>query len=159
MMKKNESLIYSAIGIAALFFILVAANFIAGQAPVRADLTEGKLYTLSAGTEKILKNLQGTVRVKLYATQGEAVPVPLRSFSQRVQDMLAEFSRASGGKLEIVRRDPRPDSEVEEEAQLDGIEPQQLQTGEQFYLGLAVSQLERKQTIPALSPQRERLLE
>jgi len=158
-MKKNEGLLYSAIGVAALFLILVAANFIAAQAPVRADLTEGKLYTLSAGTEKILRNLQGTVRVKLYATQGEAVPVPLRSFSQRVQDMLAEFARASGGKLEIVRRDPRPDSEVEEEAQLDGVEPQQLQTGEQFYLGLAVSQLERKQTLPTLSPQRERLLE
>jgi ABC-type uncharacterized transport system involved in gliding motility auxiliary subunit len=32
-------------------------------------------------------------------------------------------------------------------------------TGEQFYLGVAVSQLDRKQSIPAISPQRERLLE
>ncbi|MGH8707012.1 MAG: Gldg family protein, partial [Burkholderiales bacterium] len=42
---------------------------------------------------------------------------------------------------------------------LDGIEPQQLVTGEQFYLGLAVNQLERKQTLPVLAPARERLLE
>ena len=159
MMKKNENLIYSSIGVGALFFILVAANFIAAQTPVRADLTEGRLYTLSAGTEKALRSLEGTVRVKLYATQGEAMPVPLRSFAQRVQDMLGEFARASGGKLEIVRRDPQPDSEVEDEAQLDGIEPQQLQSGEQFYLGLTASQLERKETIATLSPQRERLLE
>src|SRR5262249_28097317 len=37
--------------------------------------------------------------------------------------------------------------------------PQQLISGEQFYLGVAVSQLDRKQTIASVSPQRERLLE
>src|SRR5207302_1720231 len=59
----------------------------------------------------------------------------------------------------VERYNPRPDSEEEDAAQLDGIEPQQLMTGESFYLGVAVSQLERKQTLPNLSPQRERLLE
>ncbi len=143
-MSKRENLVYSAIGVAALFFILVAVNFIFAHTPLRADLTDGKLYTLSDGTVKALQGLDGTVRVKLYASQGEAVPVPLRSFAQRVQDMLGEFARAAGGKLEIVRRDPQPDSEVEDEAQLDGIEPQQLQTGDQFYLGVAVCQLDRR---------------
>ena len=69
-------------------------------------------------------------------------------------------SRAiAGGKLIVEKFDPRPDGEYEDQAQLDGIEPQQLFSGEQFYLGLAVSQLDRKQAIPAISPQRERLLE
>jgi ABC-type uncharacterized transport system involved in gliding motility auxiliary subunit len=54
---------------------------------------------------------------------------------------------------------PMPDSEDEDAAQLDGVEPQQLFSGEQFYLGLTVSQLDRKQAIPAVSAQRERLLE
>src|SRR5205823_13059910 len=54
---------------------------------------------------------------------------------------------------------PRPDSEEEDAAQLDGIEPQQLASGESFYLGAAISQLDRKQTLAAISPQRERLLE
>ena len=158
-MKKNESLVYSAIGVIALFFILVAANFLLAQNPARIDLTQGKVYTLSEGTEKLLSGLDGPVKVKLYVTQGETVPVPLRSFAQRVQDMLSEFARASNGKLEIIKRDPKPDSEVEDEAQLDGIEPQQLSSGEQFYLGVAISRLDRRQAIPALSPQRERLLE
>ena len=158
-MKKNESLVYSAIGIVALFFVLVAANYLLAQNPERVDLTQGKVYTLSEGTGKLLKNLDGPVKLRFYATQGEAVPVPLRSFAQRVQDMLAEFARASNGKLEIIKRDPKPDSEVEDEAQLDGIEPQQLSSGEQFYLGLVVSRLDRRQAIPTLSPQRERLLE
>jgi ABC-type uncharacterized transport system involved in gliding motility auxiliary subunit len=159
-MKKYEHLIYSAIGLVALFLLLVAANYLLTKAPTRlADLTEGNLYTLADGTKRILRELESPVRVKLYLSQGETVPVQLRSFAQRVEDLVREFQAASGGKLRVERYNPRPDSEEEDAAQLDGIEPQQLFTGEQFYLGLAASQLDRKQTIPAITPQRERLLE
>ncbi len=158
-MKKYEHLVYSAVGLVALLLILVAVNFLASRAPVRADLTEGDIYTLSDGTRKILRGLQSPVKVKLYISQGEAVPVPLRSFAQRVEDMVGEFRQAAGANLIVERYHPKPDSEEEDAAQLDGIEPQQLMSGEQFYLGIAVSQLDRKQTIAAVSPQRERLLE
>ena len=87
------------------------------------------------------------------------MPVQLRSFAQRVEDLVREFKACAGGNLVIEQYNPRPDSDEEDAAQLDGVEPQQLFTGEQFYLGLAVSQLDRKQAIPAISPQRERLLE
>ena len=158
-MKKYEHLIYSAIGLAALFLILVAANFLVTRVPARVDLTDGNLYTLSAGTRKILRNLESPVRVKLYMSQGEAVPVPLRSFAQRVEDLVREFKAAAGDRIILEKLDPKPDSDIEDTAQLDGIEPQQLASGEQFYLGIAVSQLDRKQAIPGVSPQRERLLE
>jgi ABC-type uncharacterized transport system involved in gliding motility auxiliary subunit len=158
-MKKYEHLIYSAVGLAALLLLLVAFNYLASTASARVDLTEGKLYTLSPGTKKILRSLQTPVKLKLYLSQGEAVPVPLRSFAQRVEDVIREFAVASNGKLNIERYNPRPDSEEEDAAQLDGIEPQQLMSGEQFYLGVAVSQLDRKQALGAISPQRERLLE
>jgi gliding motility-associatede transport system auxiliary component len=159
-MKKYESVLYSAIGLVALLLLLVAVNFLISTVPSRmVDLTEGKLYTLSDGTKKILRNLSAPVRVKLYVSQGESVPVQLRGFAQRVEDLVREFQVASNGNLRIERYNPRPDSEEEDAAQLDGIEPQQLYSGEQFYLGIAVSQLERKQAIAAVTPQRERLLE
>ena len=158
-MHKYEHLIYSAVGLVALFLVLVALIFLLSLAPVRADLTQGNLYTLSPGTKKILRNLSSPVKVKLYASQGEAVPVPLRGFAQRVEDLVREFKQAGGNNVIVERYNPRPDSEEEDAAQLDGIEPQQLQSGEQFYLGVAVSQLDRKQAIPSISPQRERLLE
>jgi gliding motility-associatede transport system auxiliary component len=159
-MKKYEPLLYSAIGLVALLLLLVAVNFLISTVPSRmVDLTEGKLYTLSDGTKKILRNLSAPVKVKLYVSQGESVPVQLRGFAQRVEDLVREFQVASNGNLRIERYNPRPDSEEEDAAQLDGIEPQQLYSGEQFYLGIAVSQLERKQAIPAVTPQRERLLE
>jgi ABC-type uncharacterized transport system involved in gliding motility auxiliary subunit len=158
-LKKNEHLVYSAVGLVALFLLLVALNFLLALAPLRADLTEGNLYTLSPGTKKILRNLSSPVKVKLYASQGEAVPVQLRGFTQRVEDLVREFKQAGGANVIVERYNPRPDSEEEDAAQLDGIEPQQLMSGEQFYLGIAVSQLDRKQAIASISPQRERLLE
>jgi ABC-type uncharacterized transport system involved in gliding motility auxiliary subunit len=159
-MKKHETLLYSAVGLAALFLLLVALNYLASTAALRADLTEGRLYTLSDGTKRILKGLEAPVKVKLYVSRGEqAMPVPLRSFAQRVEDMVREFKAVAGANLVIEKYDPKPDSEEEDAAQLDGIEPQQLMSGEQFYLGLAVTRLERKQAVPTLNPARERLLE
>src|SRR5256885_14969818 len=158
-MKKYEHLIYSAIGLVALALILVAFNYLLSRVPARVDLTDGKLYTLSDGTKKVLRNLQTPVKVKLYISQGEGVPVPLRSFAQRVEDLVREFKSVAGSNLIIERYNPKPDSEEEDAAQLDGIEPQQLGNGEQFYLGAAVAQLDRKQTLASITPQRERLLE
>ena len=158
-LKKHEPLIYSAVGLVALLLVLVAVNFLVSRVPARVDLTDGDLYTLSPGTRKILRGLQSPVKVKLYVSQGESVPVQLRGFAQRVEDTVREFKQAAGSNLVVERYNPKPDSEEEDAAQLDGIEPQQLYTGEQFYLGIAVSQLDRKQAIPTVSPQRERLLE
>ncbi|MGH8764983.1 MAG: GldG family protein, partial [Burkholderiales bacterium] len=159
-LKKNETLVNSGVGLIVLFLVLVAANYLLAIRPERIDLTQGSIYTLSDGTKKILRGLQSPVKVKLYISRGEqAMPVQLRSYAQRVEDMVKEFKSVAGSNLVIEPYNPKPDSEDEDAAQLDGVEPQQLFSGEQFYLGLAVTQLDRKQVIPALSPQRERLLE
>ena len=112
-MKKYEHLLYSAIGLVALALILVALNYLLSRVPARVDLTDGRLYTLSDGTRRILRNLESPVRVKLYMSQGEAVPVPLRSFAQRVEDLVREFKAAAGDKIILEKLDPKPDSEID----------------------------------------------
>src|SRR4051812_15576513 len=159
-MKKHETLLFSAVGLAALFIILVAFNYLASGAAVRADLTQGNLYTLSDGTKKILQKLDGPVKLRLYVSQSDnAIPVQLRSFAQRVDDLVREFKAVAGPNLIVERYNPKPDSDEEDAAQLDGVEPQTLFSGEQFYLGLSVSRLDRKQALSNISQQRERLLE
>jgi ABC-type uncharacterized transport system involved in gliding motility auxiliary subunit len=159
-MNKSATLLYSAAGLIALFLLLVAGNYLASRTAVRADLTEGKLFTLSDGTKKILGKLDGPVKVRLYISQGDnAMPVQLKSFAQRVDDLLREFKAVAGNNVIIEKYNPKPDSDEEDAAQLDGIEPQTLTTGEQFYLGLTVSRLDRKEAIAGINPQRERLLE
>ena len=122
-LKKNEKLVYSTVGLAVLFLILVAFNYLASLSAQRVDLTEGNIYTLSEGTKKILRGLQSPVKVKLYISRGEqALPVQLRSYAQRVEDMVREFKAVAGSNLIIEPYNPKPDSDDEEAAQLDGID-------------------------------------
>ena len=158
--RQLETLLYSTGGVVALLAVLVAFNFLASAITVRADLTQGSVYTLSAGTKAILSKLEAPVRVRLYYTQGgSAVPVSLKTFAGRVEDLLREYKSASGGKVIVEKFNPEPDSDAEDSATLDGVEGQLTNTGEKFYLGLAVSFLDQKAAIPVLTADREQLLE
>jgi len=160
MTKKTERWLYSIGGVAAVFIALVAVNFILGAIPTRLDLTQGKLYTLSDGTRRILANLEAPVRVRFYFNQGDDnVPVPIRAFAGRVDDLLNELRAASNGKLVVEKLNPRPDTDAEDSANVDGIEAQETPSGEKFYLGVAVSFADQKVALPVLTPERERLLE
>jgi ABC-type uncharacterized transport system involved in gliding motility auxiliary subunit len=159
-MKSTERWLYSIGGVIAVFVALVAVNYILGLTPARIDLTQGKLYTLSDGTRKVLGKLEAPVKVRFYFNQGDAnVPVAMRVFAGRVDDLLNEMRAASNGKLVIEKLNPQPDSDAEDSANLDGIEAQDLPTGDKFYLGLTVSFADQKLALPVLSPNRERLLE
>jgi ABC-type uncharacterized transport system involved in gliding motility auxiliary subunit len=161
MSKKNlETLLYSAAGVIALVVVLIAANFIVSAFNLRADLTEGSVYTLSAGTRAVLAKLDAPVKLRFYYTQsGGAVPVGLKTFAKRVEDLLNEYKAAAKGKVIIEKFNPEPDSDAEDSAQLDGIEGQLTNSGEKFYLGLSIAFLDQKAAIPVLTPDRERLLE
>ncbi|HZJ17461.1 MAG TPA: Gldg family protein [Chthoniobacteraceae bacterium] len=160
-MKKGlETYIYSTIGIVAMLIILVAFNIVAARGKQRIDLTAEHAYTLSQGTRNILAKLDTPVQIRFYCTRGENnMPVFLKTYAQRVEDLLGEFRQVSKGQIEIQKLDPQPDSDAEDSAKLDGIEGQMIQTGEQVYLGLSVSMLDQKEAIPFLPPDRERLLE
>src|SRR5260221_643758 len=147
-------------GAAAMFMIVLLMNFIIGTFKQRIDLTHERLYTLSDGTKKILKALDGKVEIRFYFSQGEKeMDAGLKSYAQHVEDLLAEYKKASAGKVQIKKLNPRPDSDAEDSAHLDGIEGQLMPTGDSLYFGLAISYLEQKVALPALPPTRERLLE
>src|SRR5260370_6210939 len=157
---KLQLWLFAGAGIALAFFVIFCLNFIFGQVRVRADLTGDKLHTLSAGTKAILGRLDSPVEIRLYLTQDpDRIPPDRKTLFRDVDDMLQEFRAPSRGKIEIKKFDPEPDSEAEEAARLDGVEPQPSGNGENFYLGLDVSLDPEKVAIPALSPQRENLLE
>ncbi|NBV22849.1 MAG: hypothetical protein EBS05_13150 [Proteobacteria bacterium] len=157
--KKLETLLYSAIGIAAMALILVAVNYLASTVRSRVDLTADKLYTLSDGTKKIIGKLDTKVKIRLYYSQRDnAMPVFLKTYAQRVEDLLVEL-RQQSKYIEIEKLDPQPDSDAEDSANLDGVEGQPTQTGEKIYLGVSINCLDQKVALPFLSPEREKLLE
>ena len=160
MLKENRTALYSAGGVLVLFVILVLANYILGVFKQRIDLTDGNIYTLSEGTRRVIGKLESPVKIRFYFSQSdESVPLVLKTFGRRVEDMLGELRQISGGKIIIEKLDPEPDSDAEDSAALDGVEAQVTAAGERFYLGLSVSQLDHKFALPALTLDRERLLE
>jgi ABC-type uncharacterized transport system involved in gliding motility auxiliary subunit len=158
--KQLETFLYSTIGIVAMALILIAFNLIAAQVRQRVDLTAENAYTLSPGTRAILAKLDTPIQIRFYCTKNAStMPVVLTTYAQRVDDLLGEYRQASKGRIEVQRLNPEPDSDAEDSARLDGVEGQQLRTGEKVYLGLSVGMLDQKQAISFLTPDRERLLE
>jgi ABC-type uncharacterized transport system involved in gliding motility auxiliary subunit len=163
MQKKSlEMFLYSVGGVAAMALILVAVNVITAGMRQRVDLTKERAYTLSTGTREILARLDTPVKLRFYCSQtASASPetVYLKGYARKVEDLLAEYKQAAKGKVVIEKYDPQPDSDAEDSARLNGVEGVPLQSGEKFYLGLAVSLLDSMQAIPFCQPNRERLLE
>ena len=159
--KSFETLLYSAAGVVAMAVIVVAVNLLASAMKFRADLTQDRAYTLSAGTKAILAKLDTPVTIRFYSSRGVTPTedsVLLQTYAGRVQDLLEEYQEAGHGKILVQKLDPEPDSDAEDSARLDGIDPLTLSSGDKFYLGLAVSELDAKQAV-VLNPDRERLLE
>lgn len=159
--KQLETFLYSTAGVVVLLVIAVAVNLIFQRVSTRADLTADRVYTLSEGTRKILEGLEVPVQVRFYFSQSAPdMDVGLRTYAQRVEDLLNEYRLASRGKIEIRKLDPKPDSDAEGSANLDGVEGQAVRPGgDPIYLGIAVGSLAERASLPFLTPQRERLLE
>ncbi|MEI7729001.1 MAG: Gldg family protein [Verrucomicrobiota bacterium] len=159
--KSFETVLYSTVGVAIMLLIVVAINFMVGLWRFRMDLTEEKAYTLSAGTKAILGKLDGPVKVRFYCTQNDNnMPVPLRNYAQRIDDVLAEYKKLSGGKLQVEKLDPQPDTDAEDFANMDGVEGKSLSMGgEAIYLGVSIAYLDEKVALPFLTPERDKYLE
>lgn len=159
--RQLETFLFSAAGVAVMFLIVVAVYVIAGVVRARFDLTEEKLYTLSAGTKNILQKLDTPVEIRFYCTQdSKEMPIQLKTYADRVEDLLNEYRKNARGNLVVKKLDPKPDSDAEDSANLDGVEGAALNmAADKIYLGISVSQLDSKVAIPFLAPERERLLE
>ncbi len=167
--NKNQvqSFLFSTAGVVVMLVILVAVYIITGVVKVRMDLTQERLYTLSTGTKAILEKLaksETPVQINFYCTQdSKDMPVQLKTYGQRVEELLEEYRKASRGNIEVKKFDPKPDTEAEDSANLDGVQGQAvgggLGMGDKVYLGLAIHQLDAKETIAFLAPDREKLLE
>ena len=164
--KTFERVLYSTGGVAAMFIVMLAFYVVTSAVKVRLDITADKAHTLSPGTKKILGRLDSRVTLRFYSSQSDnAMPPVLKTYALRIDDLLHEFSQEAAthgkGQLQIEKYDPKPDSEAEDSARLNGIEGHA--TGpfgsDKIYLGVVVSVLDQKFTLPFLAPDRERLLE
>ncbi len=157
--RETRRMILSVAGLVVLFLVLVLVNILISFASLRWDTTEDKLYSLSHGTRKILKELKQPVEIQLFfSSSRKATPPELRLFARRVREFLEEYEHWSDGKIKVRVHDPKPDSDEEEWAQKYGLHPIRAR-GESIYCGLVFASLDQQDKIPFLDPGREELLE
>lgn len=151
-------------GLVVALALFLAVNIIANQGltSLRLDLTQNKLYTLSAGSRNILGQLVEPVTIRLYYSSKEFANIPqLLNYGKRVRDMLEEYAAAGQGKIKLQVIDAEPFSEAEDEAVSFGVRAVPLSAGGgQGYLGVVgTNATDDVQLLPLLSPEREDALE
>lgn len=141
----------------------------------RIDLTADQLYTLTPGTLHIVDHLQRPLRLTLYFSEHATRDLPqLRSYEQRVREMLQEMVARSHGNIRLQIIDPVPYSDDEATALGSGLTAANGGTnGERVFFGMAGSAMsgglesdgkddrvpERTLAIAFFDPAREAFLE
>lgn len=154
----------SASGLLMVALAFIAAVIISNQLfkGWRIDLTENRLYTLSDGTRRILENIDEPINLYFYYSDQATSGIPsLRSYADRVREMLEEFEDAAGGKIRLSVIDPLPFSEDEDRAAQFGLQGVQLGvTPDPVYMGLAgTDSVDNEEIIPFFQPDKEAFLE
>ncbi|MFM1897532.1 MAG: hypothetical protein RLZZ385_2606 [Pseudomonadota bacterium] len=139
----NLKSLFSSVGLISIaVFLLLSVAVISLLPPVRIDLTQDRLYSLSDGTRNILGNLGKPIEMIFFYSDEATADVPqIRSYAVRVQELLREMVLASNGNLSFRVVDPEPFSEQEDLATQFGIQAVPItQGGEEVYFGLVVTE-------------------
>ena len=120
----------------------------------RIDLTNNQLYTLSAGTRKVLQKIDEPINLYLFFSNQETQGLPaLRAYATRVTETLQEFAANAKGKLVLHVVDPIPFSEDEDRAEQFGLQPAMV-GDKNVYFGVAGSNsVGTTDTIPFFDPE------
>ncbi len=149
------------IALAVLFLGIVMLSNVALRG-MRLDLTQNKLYTLSAGTQQILKDLKEPVNLYFYFSRDAAAkqaPLAL-PYAARVREFLEEIAARANGKIRLQVIDPQPFSEDEDRAAGFGLQTLPTGAGDTLYFGLAgTNSTDGSSAIPVFQPDREEFLE
>lgn len=129
----------------------------------RIDLTENQLYSLSDGTERIIARISEPVHLTLFFSDEESKSQPelqsLRTYAQRVRELLQEYERIGKRKVVLNVVDPVPFSEEEDRAAQSGLQAVPV-ADRKIYFGLVGSNsVDEKEVIAFLQPDKEQSLE
>lgn len=156
--------VYSGLGlvllaVAFLVFTLVNNLWFSGA---RLDLTENKLYTLSAGSEAIIGRIDEPLNLYFFFSEKASQDLTtLRAYANRVRELLQEYELLAGGKIRLTLVDPEPFSEAQDQAAAFGLQAVPINNaGDELYFGLAATNaLDDQQVIGFFQPDKEEFLE
>ncbi len=147
--------------LAAAFVVLVFASGLLLRG-ARLDLTANRLYTLSTGTEHILASNREPIRLQLFISTQAMRDLPaLRSYAQRVRELIEEIAAKSHGRIALEITDPQPFSDAEDKASGYGLQAVPVGAGNvPLYFGLVGTNTRGLRAVePFFDPSKEVFLE
>lgn len=133
--------------------VFIVTNILVQRVSFKFDFSEHKAYTLAPATKKILKNLDNTTTINLYASSD--LPLALMPIKTDVVDLVGEFKKAANGKVVFKQHDPKKDPEALKNAKENGIPELQFSQIEhdryavsQSYFGIMLQNGDKKEIIP-----------
>ena len=163
-MNRTIRAIIGAVLVLVIIFAVISICQNIGK-PLKLDITEQRLYTLSDGTKAILAKLSQPIRARLYYAKTAALKGPdqirfFNNYYEFVRALLEEYVAASRGMVELEVIDPRPFSDDEEQALRYGLSRFPITEEENFFFGLVVqTQFGVEKAIPFFSPDRQNFVE
>jgi len=171
----RRTVLYGLLVLLALVFVPLIVTSGRWLRASRIDLTTDQLYTLTPGALQIVDTLQRPLKLTLYFSDHATRDLPqLRSYEQRVREMLQEMAVRSHGRIHLQVIDPVPYSDDEASAEGSGLTAANGGSNdERVFFGLAGGALsgnadidsvddrvpEKTLAIPFFDPSRETFLE
>ena len=152
---NRKALSGTALAVIAVLFVAIMLLVNVAFRGARVDLTQSHLYTLSDGTNNIVKSIDEPINLYLFYSDKGTQDLPqLRTYFTRVREMLEEMAARSGGKLKLEVIDPLPFSEDEDRATSFGLQSVPVSAaGDKVFFGLAGTNSTNGQaSIPFLQP-------
>lgn len=153
MKKRYHFSLDSITSILLVLGIIILINLLSIGYFSRLDLTEGKIYTLSDASRKVIGELKDRLTIKAFFS--ENLPDPYSSTARYLKDQLDEYKAYSHGQLTYEFLDPGSTEELEKEAASFRIPPVQINIiqNDKFelkkvYMGLAFLYEDRQEVIP-----------
>jgi ABC-2 type transport system permease protein len=115
--------------------LLVAAVWLQRLPGLRADVTEGKLYSLSEPSVALLEQLEEPLLIRGYFSE-RSHPL-LAPLVPQLRDLLREYAVAAGGNVRVEFVDPAEDAAAEQEANEEfGIQATPFQVADRYQSAL-----------------------
>ncbi|MDR1319564.1 MAG: GldG family protein [Treponema sp.] len=148
-MTKRQAVVISVLAITAIFLGLLVSR----RLWFRLDLTKNKAYTISKVSRDLYAEIPDEVRVTYYLSDKLRAVHPMPG---EIEDLLREYAAYSRGKIRLYVKDPAK-TQLAEQVERLGIQPQQIQTVEQdqasvatVYTGLTIEYLDKVETLPVV---------
>lgn len=132
-----------------VFLFLLSNRFYA-----RLDLSGGKLYSLSAGSKRLLRDIKDPIEIRAYFSK--ELPPQYAAVRSYTRDLLQEYKSASRGRVRFIFADMEKNGA--QEAPKHGVAPIQFNvlSKEKFevregYMGLVLQHGAEKEVIPVVT--------